>query len=489
MKRIFSLTFWLAVLVITGCAVGPNFKKPAPPPVTGYTRQPLTNTVATTNLAGGESQRFIGGLDIPGQWWELFHCPALNSLIERALRANPDIKAAQAALAMARENVLAQQGAYYPQADANFSASRNKTSALLSPTTASGALYYSLYTPQVSVSYTPDVFGLNRRTVESLRAQTQGQRFALAATYLTLTANVVNAAVLEASLRGQIAATRELIQINSRMGGILQSQFSRGYVSRLEVAAQESQIAQIKATLPPLLKQLAQQRDAIAALAGGYPSGAVAETFDLTNLTLPRDLPVSLPSQLVEQRPDIRQAEENLHAASAQIGIAIANRFPNFTLTANAGSSTLTLGQLFTSGSGFWGLGAEATQPLFEGGTLLHRERAAKDAYLQAAEQYRGAVLAGFQNVADTLNALEEDANALSAAADAERAARETLNLTQAQSRAGYANFLTLLSAEQTYQQSALNLVQARANRFADTAALFQALGGGWWNNPEIPRK
>lgn len=489
LSRIIRITSFVILLYISGCAVGPNFQKPAPPSVSRYTAQPLTNTVAATNIAGGEAQRFIDGMDIPGQWWTLFHSKPLNDLIERAFKANPDLKAAQAALAVARENVLAQKGSYFPSLDASFGASRNKTAGTLSPNTASGALYYSLYTPEVSVSYTPDVFGLNRRTVESLQAQTEQQRFALAATYLTLSANVVNAAVQEASLRAQIAATRELIGINSGMIGILRAQFSKGYVSRLELAAQETQLAQINATLPPLLKQLAQQRDALAVLAGVYPSQDLPEVFELTNLALPRDLPVSLPSKLVEQRPDVRQAEENLHAASAQIGIAIANRLPNLTLTGNAGSAALSIGQLFTSGTGFWGLGATVTQPLFEGGTLLHRQKAAQAAYLQAAEQYRSAVLTAFQNVADTLNALQQDADGLKAADEAERAARDTLNLTQAQTRAGYVNYLTLLNAEQAYQQTMINLVQARANRYADTAALFQALGGGWWNNPAIPKR
>ncbi|MGP8239532.1 MAG: efflux transporter outer membrane subunit [Limisphaerales bacterium] len=484
-----ALFIGASAAVFCGCAVGPDFKKPAAPKVSQYTAQPLTNTPATAKVAGGASQRFVNDLDIPGQWWTLFHSQPLNDLIERALKANPDLRAAQAALAVAHENVRAQQGAYYPSANASFSASRNKTPALLSPNTASGALYYSLYTPQVEVSYTPDVFGLNRRTLESLRAQSEQQRFALAATFITLSANVVSAAVQEASLRAQIEATRELIAINTRMIGILRAQFSKGYASRLEVAAQETQLAQVNALLPALEKQLAQQRDALAVLSGVYPSEGFAETFYLTNLTLPENLPSSLPSRLVEQRPDIRQAEENLHAASAQVGMAIANRLPNLTLTANAGSSALSIGQLLTSGTGFWGLGADATQPIFQGGTLLHRERAAKAAYTEAAEQYRGAVLTAFQNVADTLTALEQDAATLKADAEAEQSARATLNLTEAQAKSGYVNYLALLNAEQMYQQAEIALIQAQAGRFSDTAALFLALGGGWWNRADFPTK
>jgi NodT family efflux transporter outer membrane factor (OMF) lipoprotein len=389
-------------------------------------------------------------------------------------------------LDVARENVLAQKGAYYPNVAAGFSASRQKTSSELAPIPNSNALYFSLYTPQVSVSYMPDVFGLNRRTVESLQAQAEQARFALAATHITLSSNVAAAAIQEASLRAQVAATRELITINTDMLEVLRKQFAKGYADRLDVAAQESQLAQVAATLPPLIKQLAQQRDLLAALSGGFPSQSPAEQFELSSLQLPQELPLSLPARLVEQRPDVRQAEENLHAASAQIGIAVANRLPNITLTADAGIAALEGSQLFTESAGFWTLAGAVTQPVFQGGTLLHRERAARAAYVLASEQYRSAVLAAFQNVADTLNALEQDADALKAAAAAKEAAGVTLDLARQQWKSGYASYLSLLSAEQAYQQALINLVQAQANRYADTAALFQALGGGWWNRADL---
>jgi NodT family efflux transporter outer membrane factor (OMF) lipoprotein len=437
---------------------------------------------------GGEAQHLVDGRDIPGEWWTLFHSKPLNDLIERSLKANPDLKAAQAALLVARENVLAQRGAYYPSVSGSFSATRAKTSSDLSPVTNTSALYYSLYTPQVSVSFVPDVFGLNRRTVESLQAQEQQARFALAATHITLSSNIAAAAIQEASLRGQIAATRELITINTNMLQILRNQYAKGYVSQLDVAAQESQLAQVAATLPPLLKQLAQQRDLLAVLSGGFPSQDLTEKFELSSLQLPQELPVSLPSQLVEQRPDVRQAEESLHSASAQIGIARANRLPNFALTGDVGSMALAASNMFAAGTGFRDIGASVTQPIFQGGTLLHRERAARAAYTQADEQYRSTVLTAFQNVADTLNALQQDADALKAAAAAKDAASVTLDLTKKQLESGYANYLALLSAEQAYQQALLNLVQAQSNRYADTAALFQALGGGWWNRTDIPK-
>ncbi len=334
----------------------------------------------------------------------------------------------------------------------------------------------------------PDVFGLNRRNMESLQAQEQAVRYQMIATYTTLTANVVVAAIQEGSLQMQIDATRQLIDINANMLKVLQYQFSKGYASGLDVAAQESQVAQIAATLPPLLKQFAQQRDLLAVLTGRFPSQAGEEKFELASLNLPEELPVSVPSELVAQRPDVLQAEENLHAASAKIGIAIANRLPSITLTANAGSTALAMNQLFTAGTGFWGVGAAATAPLFQGGTLLHQERAAKAAYVQASEQYRSTVLTAFQNVADTLTALEQDAEALKAAAAAAAAAKVTLDLAQRQLQDGYAGYLALLSAEQAYQQDVINLVQAQANRYADTAALFQALGGGWWHRADLSK-
>jgi NodT family efflux transporter outer membrane factor (OMF) lipoprotein len=478
-----------ALLLIAGCAVGPNFKTPAAPNVSRYA--PLSTTSSTASVAGGEAQHFSEKIDIPGEWWRLFRSKPLNDLIERSLKANPDIKAAQAALKVARENVLAQKGAFYPSITGTSSATRSKTSNELSPTPANNDLYFNLYTHQVAVSYVPDVFGLNRRTVESLQAQAQQAQFALVASHITLSSNVAAAAIQEASLRAQIDTTRQLIAINSNLVQVVRNQFAKHAATRADVAAQESQLAQINATLPPLLKQLAQQRDLLAALSGGFSSQGLAEEFELSNLQLPQKLPVSLPSQLVEQRPDVRQAEENMHSASAQIGVAVANRLPNFNLTADAGTMALTAAKLFSAGAGFWDLGASVTQPIFQGGTLLHKERAARAAYVQAAEQYRGVVVSAFQNVADTLNALQHDADALKSAATAADAAKVTLDLTRRQletAAAGETNQLALLNAEQTYQQSVVNLVQAQANRYADTAALFQALGGGWWNRADLAK-
>jgi NodT family efflux transporter outer membrane factor (OMF) lipoprotein len=476
----------LALLLIAGCAVGPNFKRPSAPEVSDYTAQPASTTVATTNVQGGEAQRFAKGADIAGDWWTLFHSGPLNELIDQSLKNSPDLKAAQAALSVARENVLAQRGAFYPGVTGSFSASRQRQSGQIAPTTNTDVLLYDLFTPQVSVSYVPDVFGLNRRTAESLQAQQDQVRFQMIATYTTLTANVVVTAIQQASVQTQIEVTRQLIDINSNMLQILKYQFAKGYSSGLDVAAQESQLAQMNATLPPLIKQSAQLSDLLAVLAGRFPNQAAGGEFELSSLQLPQEVPLSLPSELVAQRPDVLQAEANLHAASARIGIAIANRLPNIELTANAGSTAVAIDQLFTSGTGFWSVGAAATVPIFQGGTLLHQERAAKAAYVQASEQYRSTVLTAFQNVADTLTALEQDAEALKAASAAADAAAVTLDLSQRQLRDGYAGYLATLSAEQAYQQSRISLVQARANRYADTAALFQALGGGWWHRSDL---
>lgn len=486
----FSAT--VAGLLMAGCAVGPDFKRPAAPAAGDYTGHPLAATVTITNVAGGEVQRFAKGKDIAGDWWTLFQSKPLSELIELALTNNPDLKAAQAALSAARENVLAQRGVYFPSAAGNLSGSRTRQSSVLAPTpnypTVPQEFQFNLFTPQVSVSYSPDVFGLNRRTMESVKAQEQGVRFQMIAAYTTLTANVVVTAIQAAAVQAQIDATRELIGINSNMVQILQYQLTKGYASRLDVVAQESQLAQVTAALPPLVKQLAQLRDLLAALAGRFPNQSPAEKFELANLQLPTELPVSLPSQLVAQRPDVLQAEANLHAASAQVGIAIANRLPNITLTADAGSTALSIDKVFSSGTGFWSLGAAAMAPLFQGGQLLHQERAAKAAFVLAAEQYRSTVLNAFENVADTLAALEQDAEGLKAAATAADDAKITLDLSQRQWKDGYISYLALLSAEQAYHQAVIALVQAQANRYADTAALFQALGGGWWHRADLTK-
>jgi NodT family efflux transporter outer membrane factor (OMF) lipoprotein len=475
-----------AIALLAGCAVGPDFERPAAPDdAKAYTPEKLAAQTASAKVGGGEPQRFVDNLDIPAQWWTLFHSQAINTLVEQALKNNPDLQAAQAALRVAKENYYAQEGVYFPSISANFTPTRNKNAIQPSPTLSTFVPYFNLYTAQVSVSYTFDVFGGNRRQVETLEALADSQKYQLEATYLTLSSNVVAAAVQEASLRGQIAATEEVIRVESESMDILRRRYALGDVAGADVAAQEAALAQAQAALPPLRKQLAQQRDLLTALAGRFPSDEVAEKFDLAALELPQELPLSLPSKLVEQRPDIRAAEGQLHAASAQVGVAIADMLPQITLSANIGTVATQASQLFQPYNGFWTLAGGFTQPIFQGGALYHKTLAARANLDQAAAQYRSTVITAFQNVADTLRALQNDAEALKVNLAAERAAADSLDIARRQQQLGDISYLTLLNAEQTYQQAVINLVQARANRYADTAALFQALGGGWWNRSE----
>jgi NodT family efflux transporter outer membrane factor (OMF) lipoprotein len=477
-----------ATTLLASCIpVGPDFLHPAPPEVSRYTQEPLGRQTSSTDAPNGAAQLFLRGRDIPQEWWRLFRSPGLNRLIERSLQSNPNLQSAMFALGAAQESVYAQEGKFFPFVQANFNPEREKSSGSLSPVTSTSAQLFNLYTAQVLVSYTIDVWGLNWRTVESLQAQADMQRFQVEAAYLTLTSNVVVAAITEASLRGQIDATNELISINTKMLDIMRRQLETGFANRSDVAAQEAALAQVEATLPPLRKALAQTGDLLAALAGGYPSEEPRETFKLSALQLPVDLPVSLPSQLIEQRPDIRAAEQMLHATSAQIGIATANLLPNFTINVNGGYTSTVLANLFNPANSFWLLSSNTTQTVFAGGALFHQLRGAKATYDQAAWVYKAAVIGAVQNVADVLRALQNDADSLKAARDFERAAKISFDLARQQMQTGNANVLLLLNAQQTYLQSEIAVVQARANRLSDTAALFQALGGGWWNRVEAP--
>jgi len=474
-------------LLFWGCAVGPDFLRPDPPATDRYTADPLPTQTASAAASGGAAQHFVIDRDIPAEWWAVFHSAALDALIKEAIAANPNLSAADAALRQARELRKAGEGAFFPLVQGGFNASRIKTTNQLSaPTAVSGVFYYNQYTPQLSVSYVPDVFGATRRTVEGLAAQEEAQRFQLEAAYLTLTSGLVGAVVSEAELRDQIAAVEEIIRAQRESLDILRRQLKLGQAAGADVAAQEAALAQAEATLPPLQKQLAQQRDLIAVLLGRLPSNQPNVKFDLGSLQLPQDLPVSLPSKLVEQRPDIRVAEENLHAASAAIGVAIANMLPQINLTGDFGTSALTIGTLFGPGTAFWTLSSSATQTLFDAFTLLHKKRAAEAAFDEAAAQYKATVLTAFQNVADTLEALKSDADAFKAAVAAETAAKTSLDITQRQLSLGAVNYLALLNAQGTYEQAVVNRVQAQAARLADTAALFQALGGGWWNRQDV---
>jgi NodT family efflux transporter outer membrane factor (OMF) lipoprotein len=481
----------VSTLVSSCIAVGPDYEAPAPPQVDRYTRASLPGTTGALGATGG-AQHFAYGRDLPEPWWRLFRSPGLNRLVEEALHNNQNLQATMSTLRAAKEVVHAQQAKYFPAAQANFNSTRQQISGATPgfapvPVPANGPFAFDLYTSQVLVSYSMDVWGLNRRTVEAQQALADEQRFTVEAAYLTLTSNVVVAAIQEASLRGQIDATIKIIALNKKALDILRQQFNAGYASRIDLAAQEAILAQEEATLPPLQKQLAITRDLLTALLGRYPSEEPFQTFNLESLQLPQDLPVSLPSQLIEQRPDVRLAEEQMHSASALVGVATANMLPNFTINANGGYTALTLAGLLHPFNAFWLLSSNVTQTIFDAGNLLHLRREAEATYDQTGWTYRSVLIGALQNVADSLHALQYDAAALKAARDFERAAKISLDLSRQQLEVGQANVLFLLLAQQTYLTATIGVVQARANRLSDTAALFQSLGGGWWNRVEPP--
>jgi NodT family efflux transporter outer membrane factor (OMF) lipoprotein len=482
-----SILLASTALLLASCAVGPDFLKPSAPPEAGYTPEKLGSTASANvpgGAPGGARQRFVDDKDISGQWWTVFHSEPLNQLIEEALKANPTLDAAQATLRQAQENVAAQKGVFFPGVSGDLSTTREKISGASFGNPNSNQLF-TLTTGSVSVSYGIDIFGGERRQLESTEAQAEYQRYQLEAAYLTITSNVVAAAIQEASLRAQIAATQEIIADEQQQLDVLQKQLQLGAAARSAVLAQQATLNATQATLPGLQKQLAQQRNQLTALAGRFPSEEVSQTFDLASLQLPEDLPLSLPSSLVQQRPDIQAAQAQLHSASAQVGVAIAAMLPQITLNASYGNSVLDAASLF-SGPGIWSLGAGLTTPIFRGGQLLHQKRGAEAALDASAAQYRSTVIAAFQNVADTLRALQSDADALAAEVAAESSASDSLRIARDQYRLGAINYTTLLNAETTYQQAHVNRVTAQATRYADTAALFQALGGGWWNRSDV---
>ncbi len=471
-------------LILAGCAVGPDFERPAAPDVNGFTGTPLPAETASAAVPGGSVQKFIVGENITAQWWTLFQSPQLNGLIELAIRNNPSLQAAQASLRQAQENLSATKSVLIPSVDGHLDARRQKSYGNFGGPTAVTIPAYTVTTASVSVSYALDIFGASRRALEGTRAQTEQARFQMEAAYLTLTSNVVVTAVQQASLRAQVAATQTILDAQEQQLGVLQKQLELGGVAEADVLTQLTAVAQTRAQLPQLQKQLFQTNNQLLALTGRFPD-RVAEEFDLGALQLPVTLPVSLPSQLVEQRPDIRAAQEVMHAASADIGFATAMMLPQISLGATYGSSASAFDQLFAASSGIWTLSGGLVQPIFHGGELLHKRRAAVAAYDAAAAQYRGTVLGAFQNVSDVLRALEVDAEAVKAQLEAERAAAQNLEIAQNRYQSGATNFLTLLDAQRTYQQARIALVQSQSARYADTAALFVALGGGWWNRPE----
>jgi NodT family efflux transporter outer membrane factor (OMF) lipoprotein len=467
---------------VAGC-VGPNFVPAAAPDTSGY----LPGKLASPDPGKGgprvAAQHFVTGADISARWWAAFRSQPLNDLIRQAVEHNPTLQSAEAAIRVAHFNAQAQRGVWSPQVTGNSTSSSlllSNAGSVFGDLGAVPQTGYSLVTHQLTVTFVPDIWGGNFRAVESLDAITEQQLFQLEAAYLALTSNVVTAAIQEASLRGQIAATERVIAIERHSLDILKRMQTMGSVARADVLAQDAALAAAEELLPPLQKQLAVQRDLLTALAGQLPADEIMQKFDLARLKLPANLPVSLPGKLVDHRPDVRAAEANMHSASALVGVAIAARLPNVLLSANGGSTGYNLAQSFAPGTGFYTLAASVTAPIFDGFTLYNKQKAAEAALDQAEAQYRSTVITAFQNVADALRALQADARAMKAALHAEETAKASLDIVQKQLQEGQVNQLQLLNAQQTYLTAVVVRVQAEAARFADTAALFMALGGGW---------
>jgi len=471
--------------VLGACAVGPDYHAPAAPAAGIYTERPQPERTAAAPVRGGEAQRFEVGAKISAEWWTLFGSSELDELMRTALNGHPTLAAAQAALRQAEENLNAQYAVLYPSVDASLGVKRQRITGAAFGSSAIPTSVFNLYNSSVNVSYSIDVAGGARRELEALRAGIDFQRFQLEAAYLSLTANVATTAFREASLREQVRATREIAESQARQLDVVEKQFALGAVSRADVLAQRAQLAQTLANLPPLEKALAQTRNQLAVLTGKFPGEARLPELDLSKFQLPQNLPVSLPSDLVRQRPDIRSAETVLHQTNARIGVAQALMFPQLTLSGSYGTASTSSSGVFDRSNLIWNVGANLLQPIFHAGQLQARKRGAQAAYDQAFAEYQQTVLGAFQNVADVLYALEFDAVALKAQADAEAAARESLDMTLKQLQFGSASQLALLNAQRQYEQAKIGLVQAQAVRYADTAALFQALGGGWWDREQ----
>lgn len=466
--------------------LGPDFHSPTPPSVKSYTAAPLPKQTVGSRVNGkaDSKQLYHLGRDIPAEWWHLFKSPQINELVKTGIANSPNLMAASAALKQAQENVNVQIGSLlFPDVSAQLNGTRQNISGDSFGGGVVPSSVFNLFNASVNVSYTLDLFGASRRTVEAYIAQADYQQFQLLAAYLTLTTNIVTTSIAVASLDEQIQATKSLISAQENQLHIIKKQFKLGGVPDTNVLNQQTLVEQTKATLPPLEQALAQNKHALAVLVGAYPNTPLPRLL-LGKLTLPTTIPVSLPSNLVRQRPDIRAAEAMLHAASAQVGVATANLFPQISLTANGGFSSSVFSSLFQASNRVWSYGSTITQPIFQGGALLASRRAAIAGFEQAAAQYQQTVLQGFQNVADSLRAIENDAKTYQSQRSAETAARKTLAITKQQYLDGGVSYINLLTAQQQYQQTRINLIKAQTARFADTAALFQAVGGGWWNRP-----
>ncbi len=476
----------IAVSFISACAVGPDFHPPAAPATTQYTRGPQPEKTVESSGLAGNAQAMLSDRDIPADWYSLFQSGSLDALVRQALRESPSVAAARAALQSAQATYAAERGALLiPALDGQLGVIRQRVPGASFGQPSAPASTFTLYNAAVNVSYRLDVFGASRRQLESVSAQADFQRAELEAAKLTLTGNVVTTAFDVASLRAQLTAITEVVASEQEQFKVVQRQFEVGAASRTDVLSQQSQLAQSQALIPALQKALAQAQHRLAVLAGRTPDDASIPDFDLDGFALPAELPLSVPANLVRQRPDIQAAEAQLHQSSAALGVATANLYPQLTLTGSIGSEAVRAGSLFGGGTGTWSAGASLLQPLFHGGELRYRRRAAVADLERADAQYRQTVLAAMEEVADTLRALEADARNLNAQIDSESSAAAAYDIAKKQFAVGGVSYVTVLTVQRQYLQARQNRVQAQAERYADSAALFQALGGGWWNRRE----
>lgn len=473
-------------LLLAGCAVGPDFVRPAPPSVTAYT--PEAKLPAMTPGGAEPSQRFLSASTIPGAWWQLFRCNSLDAVVREAIANSPSLVAAQATLARAHQVVLQAEAPLYPWLDFTAVAERQRWGLPMGLGFPASSLYaFNYYAFGPTVSYSPDVFGLTRRYVEEQQAMAQNQAYQLAAAYLTLTGNVVAQALTIASSRLQISVSRQIVAEDEKNLALVRSAFEEGRIAKPDVLLAESQLSNDRALLPPLRQQLAVAEDALTMLVGKFPAQWETPSFTMSDFTLPGELPVSLPSALVHQRPDILAAEAQLHASSAAVGVATAQMYPNITLSASLTPAALSPNSTFFQASNlFWSLIGGVTVPVFHGGALKAQKQEAIEQLRASFALYRQAVLQAFQQVADTLRALRHDSELIQAERRAVETASNSLALQQESDALGKTDILQLLDAERSYHQAELGYARALAQRYLDSAQLFVAMGGGWWEDATL---
>lgn len=476
-KRAVARIAGLTVL-LTGCTVGPDFVPPQQPQDNAYTAKPVDLAVPDSKET---EQHLALGRKISGDWWELLHSPQLSKVLTQAVADNKTLEAAKFTLAQAQETVNQAAGQQYPQINLAAGVSRQRSS-LANQGFNQPSSIFNLYTIGPNLSYTLDLFGGIARQIEQQEAQAQFQDYQLDAAYLTLTGNAVNQAVQIASARAQIKAVEEIIADDERNVNSIQTQLSVHEATRIDLESAQSQLETDRTLLPPLRQQLSVAQDALSVLIGKAPAEWTPPDFDLTEFSLPQELPVSLPSELVHQRPDVLAAEAELHAASAAVGVATAQLYPNITLSASFTQEALTTGPLFAGISSLWSIAGNMTAPLFHGGQLAAQKRGAEDAFKATLAKYQQTVLTSFGQVADALQALAHDAELVNGQQRALAAAQASADLTRTSYEAGNASVLQVLDAERLLQQARLGYVKATAQRYQDTAQLFIAMGGGWWD-------